>query len=408
MRGGIVAALGLVLWPALGAAQGVAIDHQPVGCAKAGQFPRFFARFNPVDQVSRAHVFFRPSGSPNWYAVLMQKEGLNFVGTLPKPLKSLARFDYYISVLDGSATEARTKEYSSDVVSGPLGCRDKVLAAGVTSAKSLIVSPPEGIAGAAKVPLGFSSDSVISGAPTAATQSGSSPAGVSPNAAVPGAGGVAAGATAGAAAGAGLSGGAIAGIVAGGAAVAAGGVVLATHHSTTPLPTGNFTGTVSASSYTIAESLIYESCNTAGCGAVNYSLMCTYANMVVPATLTITLSNSGGSGAIAYPTPAGSEQVVGETHVPNIGAPQSCCFGGFAGPPCSGPLFLVAFTVSGATVSGSAVGPSPGDSWTLQGMRQGSTVNGTYSVSRMRGCDVGVNCVIAFTAQTGTWTVTKQ
>jgi hypothetical protein len=102
----------------------------------------------------------------------MEKEGYNFVGTLPKPEKSLARFEYYISATDESFGESRTPDYASDVVADALGCQDKrLVAAALGTARSVIVRPPAGIPGAPVVPAGFSTDGVVAG-PALATSAG--------------------------------------------------------------------------------------------------------------------------------------------------------------------------------------------------------------------------------------------
>ena len=171
----------LVLWGGSLRAQTIAIDHDPVGCVQANKFPRFFARFRPVERVARARLHFRPDGGPDWYSVPMSVEHHSYSGTLPKPEGSLRRFRYYISVTDRSLGEARTQEFAADVVSAAAGCEgQKLMAASAARVRQVLVNPPEGIADAPKVPGGFSSDGVIAGAPSPSASAASSPSPASP------------------------------------------------------------------------------------------------------------------------------------------------------------------------------------------------------------------------------------
>lgn len=201
----------LVLVPFDASADGIAIDHKEVGCVVAGKFPQLFARFDPADSVARARVVFRPTGGPHWYSVPMKPEGLSFIGILPEPEKSLTKFDYYITVADKAFNESRTEEYSPIVVAVPGGCESgKVLAVALGKAKAVLVSPPDGIANLAKVPVGFSDNGVIAGASSTGTSTAGSSSTGSTGTTTAGTGG----------AGGGLSTTAVVGIVAGGAAVA--------------------------------------------------------------------------------------------------------------------------------------------------------------------------------------------
>ena len=164
--GGLV--LVAVFSPAAYAAE---IDHKAVGCAVAEQFPRLEARLIPADAVGRARVFFRTEGSPAWYAVAMKREGELFAAALPKPKKSLKQFRYYLEVADTGLATSRTEEYATAVVSGPGGC-SKGMMAGVMSVASILLEVP---AGAAAIPVGFSSAGVAA-AGSAATAAGGSAA----------------------------------------------------------------------------------------------------------------------------------------------------------------------------------------------------------------------------------------
>ena len=133
------------------AAGTIAIQHDAVGCAIADQLPQFEAVLTPPDQVSRARIYFRPNGGEYWYSVEMEGDGEVFLGVLPRPTKSLAAFEYYISVVDTSFDESRSEEYTSRVVDGPSACGDSKAATTVATAAVKLAAP----AGAPPVPLGF-------------------------------------------------------------------------------------------------------------------------------------------------------------------------------------------------------------------------------------------------------------
>ena len=173
----------------------LSIEHQPVGCAMAGRFPRIEARFVPQDSIAVARVVFQGDNAAEWYSVAMKSEGAAFAGILPQPKKSLKAFRYYVEVTNKGLDTKRTPEYSTTVVASNSECQGRLLAGVVTTASVLILGP----AGAATVPLGFAASGVVAaGSATAAGAVGA------------GAGG-----------GGGLSGAAIAGIVGGVGAIGA-------------------------------------------------------------------------------------------------------------------------------------------------------------------------------------------
>lgn len=187
---------------------GVAIEHKPVACLIADRYPVLQARLDPADAVGRARVLFRAAGTPSWYFVDMKREKQVFLGTLPKPLKSTTRIEYYIEVADRSLDERRTPDYTPSVVGGSSECGPNMLTAViVTSAKIAVGSLAPGVTA---LPAGFSSVGIAGGSLT----------------------GIAAGAG-GAAGGGGLSTGVVLGIVGAGAAVA-GGVAFAAKGGSSP------------------------------------------------------------------------------------------------------------------------------------------------------------------------------
>ena len=158
----------LALGGLVGHATAASIDHTAIGCVVAEQFPRFDARLTPADAIGRARVFFRSDGGPAWYAVQMKQEGDRFTAALPKPKKSLRKFNYYVEVADKSLATSRTEEYTTDVVSGKGGCSKGMMGAAMSVASVLLEAP----AGAAVIPVGFSSAGVVAAGSTATAAGG--------------------------------------------------------------------------------------------------------------------------------------------------------------------------------------------------------------------------------------------
>jgi hypothetical protein len=184
---------------------GIAIEHKPVACLVAGRYPAIDAGIEPRGSVARARVLFRAEGTADWYFVEMKPEKGLFRGTLPRPLKTTKKIEYYLEAVDRGLQERRTADYAPLVVGGANECPNKMLTAAVlTSAKIALGALGPGVTA---LPAGFSGLGVIGGAVT-------------------GSAGVAAGSTAagGSAGGGGLSAGALAGI--GGAAAAAAAAVV--------------------------------------------------------------------------------------------------------------------------------------------------------------------------------------
>jgi hypothetical protein len=160
----------------------VAITHDGVDCVVAGAFPVIQATLEPPGEVARARVYFHARGTPHWYYVDMTSEGDSaYAGTLPRPLDSLDRLDYYIQTLAPGFVEARSPEYSAQVITGsqscPAGMRTATTMSSVPSA--LLVGAPEG---APAIPPGFSNVSLVGsagGAGGAAGAGAAAPGGIS-------------------------------------------------------------------------------------------------------------------------------------------------------------------------------------------------------------------------------------
>jgi hypothetical protein len=181
-------------------AEDIRIEHAAIGCVVAERFPLIEARLDPADAVSRASVHFRTDAATHWYTVAMKADGPGFKAVLPKPKKSLARFQYYVDATDRAFATSRTPEQTVQVVPDPVGCQGRMMASTVASAASILLEVP---AGAPVVPAGFGSAGVATGSAAGATSA------------------------AGASGGGGIGAGTVAAIVGGGAAVAGAAVAVA-------------------------------------------------------------------------------------------------------------------------------------------------------------------------------------
>ena len=199
----------------------IAIAHDPLKCLPAGVRSRVDARVLPGAEAGKSYVYFRASGTEDFYYVVMESRAPeDFVGELPRPLPATKTIDYFVQALDRESLARRTPEYAPPVTEATV-CRDERAAAGAGE-------PKEGLtvgltrAGQSPVPAGFDRRDVakvilVTGAVVtlaAALASGTGAAGGATAAKVAGA----------AATKTGLSTGAIVGI---GAGVAVGGVAIA-------------------------------------------------------------------------------------------------------------------------------------------------------------------------------------
>ena len=148
--------LGLLgfLSPSALRAEGVAIDHQAVGCVVAGKYPRLNACFAPRSSLARARVYFRVADAPpDWYYVEMASDAPCHAGILPRPKKELVgrRIQYYVDAFDRSFTESRTPEKEALVVASASECQSKLPVAPILNSATVAVFPglPAGFAGGA-------------------------------------------------------------------------------------------------------------------------------------------------------------------------------------------------------------------------------------------------------------------
>jgi hypothetical protein len=151
---GVVAFL-LPLLPVPLLAQGLNIDHKPIGCIVAEKYPKMNACFSPASGLARARVYFRAEqGPPNWYYVEMKSEAPCHAGILPKPNKELIgkRVLYYVNAFDQKFAENRTVDNAALVVKSESECKKDVPVAPFVTSASVAVFPA--------VPAGFATGGI--------------------------------------------------------------------------------------------------------------------------------------------------------------------------------------------------------------------------------------------------------
>jgi hypothetical protein len=225
----------------------VRIEHDPLTCVTTVIAPQVDARMLPGQQLSTSYVYFRASGTPYFYYLIMTGTPPDQQATMPRPLPETKSIDYYVQATDRASMSRKTPDYLPQVMPGD-----------VCTAKGMIVGPEGagltiGLTDAKQPPLppGFNKDDIakiilVTGAIVTVAAAMQMFGGGATAAGASGTAGGATGTGTGAGAGAGAGGGAAAGggistgvIVAGAAAVAAGVAVAVSnnHGSKSPSPT---------------------------------------------------------------------------------------------------------------------------------------------------------------------------
>lgn len=150
----------------------LSLDHETIGCVVAERFPVVSARIAPAQEIASARVYPRADGGRHWYYVDMKPSGADYRATLPKPLKTTGRVQYYLEATNRRLDVRRTPDRSSHVVGSEAGCREGLVAAALGSAAVTVVAP----AGAPALPSGFSPTGIV--APAGAGASAAATAGV--------------------------------------------------------------------------------------------------------------------------------------------------------------------------------------------------------------------------------------
>ena len=143
--------LALLAVPGQSFAEGIGIEHKPVGCIVAGKYPKLPACFTPDSKLARSRVYFRAeNGGANWYYVEMKSETPCYAGILPKPKKDLIgkKVFYYLNAFDKDSTDTRTPDITAEVVSKESECKKEVPVAPFVNNATVAVFPglPAGFA----------------------------------------------------------------------------------------------------------------------------------------------------------------------------------------------------------------------------------------------------------------------
>jgi hypothetical protein len=135
--------------------EGLAIEHDPIGCLVARQHPKLSACFDEAAALARARVYFRADAGRHWYFVEMIADPPCYAGVLPQPATAGGKVVYYVEALDKTFVETRTGEFRPQVVASGRECpKDRVAAPSVQNASIVLGSAG---AGAPAVPFGFAS-----------------------------------------------------------------------------------------------------------------------------------------------------------------------------------------------------------------------------------------------------------
>ena len=138
--------------------QGLQIEHASASCAVSEAHPRLEARLTPAEAGARVRIYFRAAGGPHWYWVEMTPATGLWSGVLPRPLKTLPGFDYYIEATGSAFATARTPQVAVRVA--PV-CEEMGAAAMAASVPAIVVGAAPG---ASPLPAGFSAGGLVASA----------------------------------------------------------------------------------------------------------------------------------------------------------------------------------------------------------------------------------------------------
>lgn len=145
-----------------GESKRLSIAHDPLKCLSTEARPLVDARVLPTKDLDQGFVYFRATGTEDYYYVLMKPRAPeDVVGELPRPLPGLRGIDYYVQALDRESLPKKTPEYAPPVTEKTV-CRDD---RGVTAVVT-VTAPREGLTvgltreGQAPVPTGFNKEDI--------------------------------------------------------------------------------------------------------------------------------------------------------------------------------------------------------------------------------------------------------
>jgi hypothetical protein len=153
---------------------GARIEHDPIGCFVAGEFPLLEGKIEPAASVARARAYFKGARGDDFFYVEGVATGDQFTWKLPRPTIAASPITYYLWAATTELDESRTPEIEAIVVNQPSECpEDKKLAAIGPPGEVTIFSASTGTV---MVPAGFAAGSLALTVGTAALLVGSAAA----------------------------------------------------------------------------------------------------------------------------------------------------------------------------------------------------------------------------------------
>jgi hypothetical protein len=151
-------------------ASGLVIDHEPVGCMVANQFPLIDAGVEPLTRVARVRVYFKSARSPIWYFVDTTFVEGRFLAKLPRPQVKSSPVTYYVQAFSTTLGNKQTPEHSAVVVPEGTDCAMGVKIAPFGQPGAVTVF--SAATGAAVAPAGFAAGGLALTAGTIALVAG--------------------------------------------------------------------------------------------------------------------------------------------------------------------------------------------------------------------------------------------
>jgi hypothetical protein len=151
------------------------LEHEPVSCFIAGEFPLLDASLTPAATVARSRIYFKSALVSNYYYVEMTPAEGKFSGKLPRPRVEASPVTYYMQATTTDFLEMQLEEVSAIVVEKRQDCPDdKIAAIGppgevtvFSAATGLAIAPAGFAAGAAGI-LGLGGLALLIGGAAAA------------------------------------------------------------------------------------------------------------------------------------------------------------------------------------------------------------------------------------------------
>ncbi len=137
---------------------GARIEHDPIGCFVAGEFPLLEAKIEPAASVARARAYFKGARGDDFFYVEGASVEGQFTWKLPRPTVAASPITYYLWAATTELDESRTPEIEAIVVNEPSECPE--------NRKLAAIGPPGEVTifsaatGTVMVPAGFAAGSL--------------------------------------------------------------------------------------------------------------------------------------------------------------------------------------------------------------------------------------------------------